>query len=183
MIETEQSVDIGAGIDTVWNHVKHIEGWAALMPGYQSCDLIDDDTSRWTLKVGAGGLVRTVVVAVHVERWDGPGAAEFTYRLERDPVEGSGAYRATALADGGTEIALTVRVAGSGPMAPMWEALGKPLLPQFARAFAQQLKERIEESVGDTSAPVQARPGGIGAWLRRLWTAVMGRHKEEAKAR
>src|SRR3546814_17694070 len=78
--------------------------------------------SQWTLKVGAGGLVRTVNVNVHVDQWDGPERVDFSYRLQGEPVVGSGAYVATRKGPRQTEISLKVRVEGSGPMAPMWRS-------------------------------------------------------------
>ena len=33
-------------------------------------------------------------------------------------------------------------------MAPMWEAMSKPLLPQLAKSFAEQLKAEIEKAAG-----------------------------------
>ena len=88
---------------------------------------------------------------------------------------------AVPLGDGGTEIVLNVRVEGSGPMAPMWEAMGRPLLPQLAKGFADQLKDAIEKSAG--VSPAEGAPaagkrsllGSIGAWLRKLWQALFGK--------
>jgi carbon monoxide dehydrogenase subunit G len=182
MIETEQTVVIAAPIAQVWAYASDIERWAALMPGMRECAVIDANDSRWVLKVGVGGLVRTVKVNVHVDEWDGPGRVLFTYRLEGDPVQGGGTYTARALDADRTEVVLHVRVEGGGPMAPMWEAMGKPLLPQLARGFAGQLKAEIEgaqpaaAAAGEArSAPAAARPSpGLFAWLRRLWRAVFG---------
>jgi hypothetical protein len=64
--------------------------------------------------------------------------------LEGDPVQGSGSYTALQKSAGETEVALRVSVAGSGPMAPMWEAMSRPLLPQLAKSFAEKLKVEIE---------------------------------------
>ena len=145
MIATEQTVTIDAGIGAVWDHVSDIRRWATLMPGYRDCELIDADRSRWTLKIGVGALVRTVTVDVHVARWDGPEQVDFGYKLEGDPVEGTGTYRATANGPAATDITLAVQVEGSGKLAPMWEAMGRPLLPKFASGFANQLKAAIEQ--------------------------------------
>ena len=163
MIETEQRAEIEAGLDAVWDHVRDIARWAAIMPGYRACAIENDNDSRWTLKVGVGGLVRTVTVAVHVEEWAGPGLVRFRYALKGDPVTGSGTWRATALSSGRTGITLAVRVEGSGPMAPMWEAMGRPLLPQFARSFAAELKRAIEAAPG-AAPPAEGK--GPRAWLR-----------------
>jgi carbon monoxide dehydrogenase subunit G len=164
MIETQQKVVIQAGIDCAWNYARDINKWANLMPGLQSCAIMDPDNSKWVLKVGVGGLVRTVTVLVHVDKWDGPERARFTYRLEGDPVEGGGAYTASRRSAGETEVTLTVRVAGSGAMAPMWEAMGGPLLPKFARSFAEQLKAEIEKTTGTGAPPTIETPS--------LWAIV-----------
>jgi carbon monoxide dehydrogenase subunit G len=199
VIETEQRVSIAAGIDDVWSHVRDIRRWAALMPGYRDCEILGEDDSRWTLKVGVGGLVRTVKVLVHVDEWSGPTGVRFTYKLEGDPVQGGGTYIAAPAASGGTDVTLQVRVEGSGSMAPMWEAMGKPLLPRLAQSFAEQLKADIEAAApspdagavdvrGDSeagqqpapAAPAAARkaeapgaaPARLLAWIRRLWRAI-----------
>lgn len=147
MIETTQGTVIAAPIGAVWDHVSDIARWAPLMPGMQDVQMIDTDHSRWVLKVGVGGLVRTVKVEVTVDRWAGPGEVDFTYVLTSDPVKGSGTYRASAQGASETAIELHVKVEGSGPMAPMWEAMGKPVLPQLAKAFAGALKGQIEAAV------------------------------------
>ncbi|TCM15344.1 polyketide cyclase/dehydrase/lipid transport protein [Novosphingobium sp. PhB165] len=166
MIETEQSVVIDVGIDAVWTHVRDIERWAKLMPGLRECRIIDADRSHWVLKVGAGGLVRTVNVNVHVTEWGGPGRVTFTYDLEGDPVQGGGTYIARAVRSGETEVTLRVEVVGSGQMAKMWEAMGKPLLPQFAKAFAQQLKAEIEAEA--ENAGIVATEAARPSWPARL---------------
>ena len=182
MIETEQTARVRAGIDGVWSYVQDIARWAEIMPGYRESTLLDADTSHWTLKVGVGGLVRTVKVEVHVDEWNGPGSVRFSYRLAGDPVQGGGTYTATEAGPGQTEITLRVRVEGSGPMAPMWEAMGRPLMPTFAKAFAEQLRDEIEKSVGAPAAAAGSAgarsPTGFGAlkaWLCRLWNAIAGK--------
>lgn len=172
MIATEQTVIIDAAIERVWQYARDIPGWAKLMPGLQDCQVVDEDTSRWTLKVGAGALVRTVRVAVTVDRWAGPEEVDFTYALEGDPVKGGGTYRARRLGPSETEVALAVRVEGTGPMAPMWEAMGRPLLPKFAQSFAEQFKAEIEQG-GDAPKPATSDMGSAEPAARR--TGVIGR--------
>lgn len=147
MIEVERSVLIKAGIDAVWQYVEDMRSWAALMPGHRGCTVVDANDSRWTLKVGVGGLVRTVTVLVHVEEWREPQHVSFSYRLEGDPVQGSGSYTASPRSAEETEVALRVSVAGSGPIAPMWEAMSRPLLPQLAKSYAEKLKAAIEKAI------------------------------------
>lgn len=176
MIETAQTVIVNAGINSVWEHAHDINQWACLMPGMQSCNVVDADNSRWILKVGAGGFVRTVKVRVHVTEWAGPERATFTFTLEDDPVEGVGAYGASPKGPNSTEVTLQVQVVGSGTMAPMWEAMSKPLLPTIARSFAEKLKKQIEDAVG--AAPQSAASQSIFAalWgrLLNLWRTAFG---------
>jgi carbon monoxide dehydrogenase subunit G len=176
MIETEQTVVIDAPLGDVWNYVSDIQRWAALMPGMRECEVIDASDSKWTIKVGVGGLVRTVRVNVHVDQWDGPERVFFSYKLDGDPVQGGGTYVAKAIGPSQTEIVLKVRVEGGGPMAPMWEAMGKPLLPTLAKGFAGQLKESIEAEQAPPGMAAQA-PGGFLAWLRGIWRALFGTRK------
>lgn len=178
MIETEQSVVISAGIGGVWNYAKDVPRWASIMPGYQECQIIDDDNSRWVLKIGVGAMVRTVKVLVHVERWAGPEEVDFTFKLEGDPVKGGGSYRATPNGANATDVRLKVQVEGSGPMAPMWEAMGGPVLPKFAKGFAEQLKAMIEDALGVPAAPRPVAQPSLFArivnWLRGFWRTLSG---------
>lgn len=177
MIETEQTVTVNCAIEPTWAYARDFERWASIMPGFQTCEIEDADNSRWILKVGVGALVRTVKVRVHVDQWAGPGRVDFSFKLEGDPVTGSGSYLAAPRGDGLTDMTLRVRVEGSGPMAPMWEAMGGPVLPKFAMAFAQQLKGRIEEfnSTGPVAAEVRATSprtsllGRLVGWLKTLF--------------
>jgi carbon monoxide dehydrogenase subunit G len=157
MIEAEQSVLVNVGICAAWDYVKDMQRWAALMPGYRECTVIDANDSRWTLKVGVGGLVRTVKVLVHVDEWHEPARVNFSYMLEGDPVQGNGSYTALQKGADETEVALRVTVSGSGPLAPMWEAMSRPLLPKLAKAFAEKLKTEIE------SGPPVSEPRGVAS--------------------
>ena len=172
MIDTQQTVTIGVGIHQIWAYVRDIRRWAELMPGMRECDVIDDDNSRWVLKVGVGGLVRTVTVNVQVEQWVEPDHVTFAYQLQGDPVDGGGTYTAIAKGPNETEVTLDVQVIGSGPLAPMWEAMGRPLLPQLAKGFAGQLKDAIElHYSGAGEEPPVARPSLLArvmGWFRGL---------------
>ncbi len=174
MIETEHPFVISVGIDEVWGYVKDINKWAELFPGCRSCQIIDDNNSKWLIKVGAGGMVKTVNVLVHVARWDAPGRVDFQFKLESEPVVGSGSYIATRNSDTETQVRLQVSVEGSGQMAPMWEAMSRPLLPQMARSFGGKLKAEIEGAAGVVLVPRPSMFHAFGQWLRRLWQTLFG---------
>lgn len=180
MIETEQTISIGSPIENVWGYVNDIQKWASLMPGCRSCTVINPDDSRWVIKVGVGGLVRTVNALVHVDRWNAPEQVHFSYKLEGDPVVGGGCYLASRTGPHDTDVTFKVRVEGSGPMSPMWEAMSKPLLPQLVKSFAGQLKAEIEKSaipLVPQPAVAHAKRSMLAALrerLRALWAAMFG---------
>jgi carbon monoxide dehydrogenase subunit G len=168
MIEATQSIPIDAPNDRVWEYIKDIRRWANLFPGCRECIVIDEHDSRWILKVGAGGLVRTVNVLVHVDRWAGPDCVDFSFKLEGDPVAGGGSYIAVGRNDSTTEVSLSVRVLGSGSMAPMWEAMSKPLLPILAQSFARKLKAEIEKEATTASQEAPASKPLLANLVKRL---------------
>lgn len=163
MIETVQAILVQTGSTAVWDYVRDIRRWAELLPGYQECEVIDDKTSRWTVKVGTGGMVRKVSVLVSIDNWTEPERVDFSFQLEGDPCEGGGAFLAAPQGSDSTDVTLQLQVSGSGPMAPMWEAMSKPLLPQLAKSFGGSLKREIEASAG---VAVEPAPPGL---LARLW--------------
>ena len=169
MIEAEHALVIDSEIDRVWDYVQDISKWALLFPGCRDCEIIDDHRSRWVIKVGAGGLVKTVNVLVTVEQWAGPGKVLFSYQLESEPVIGSGAYTASPQGANATEIKLFVQVEGSGQMAPMWEAMSRPLLPQMAKSFAGKLKEAIEEVNGVAVVKKPSLFTVVKQWFQKLF--------------
>lgn len=185
MIEAEKSFVIGAPIDSVWDYVRDIGKWASLLPGCRECAIIDEHNSRWTIKVGAGGLVKTVNVLVCVEKWDGPERVNFTYKLESEPVVGGGCYIASKTGSHATDVRLQLRVEGSGPMAPMWEAVCKPLFNPLAGAFTEKLKTEIEQYVGVPALPAAEKSGSgsvmavVMNWLRKLWLTVAGGNQSQ----
>lgn len=184
MIETEKSVQIRTSIESVWDYVKDMERWADSFPGCRECTVIDENRSRWTIKVGVGGLVKTVNVKVNVDNWSGPDRVDFSYELEAEPVVGSGSY--SAVSNGAaTDIRLHVVVKGSGQMAPMWEAMCKPLLPELAQTFGDELKYEIETIAGVAGEKPPSLVVRFWRWLiaklsgklRRFWQILFGSNK------
>ena len=166
MIETEQTVLIDVGIDGVWDYAKDMRRWAELdarHAGMRRSSTTND--SRWTLKVGVGGLVRTVKVLVHVDEWDGPERVDFLLQAGRRPGRRAAApIRRRASGPARPRSCCRCASQGGGPMAPMWEAMGRPLLPQLAKGFADQLKAAIEREAAGAprrrrwSRPPRCRP-------------------------
>lgn len=193
MIANEYRFVINMPIDRVWSYVEDIKGWAEIFPGYQDCVLVDDDHSQWTIKVSAAGVTRTDKVQVHVHEWAGPEQVLFRFDVDDLPVEGNGSYSASAKSPNETEVLLKVCIIGSGPMAPMWEAVGTPMLPEFVKGFATKLKNEIEfnAGVGTTSAAdtafalpvikgvIKSSLIGLWFWLKNLLVPARKNPKEK----
>lgn len=171
MIEASHTTVIDRSTLQVWDYVQDIRRWASLFPGCRDCEVLDENRSRWVVKVGAGGLVKTINVLVTVTEWRGPERVNFTYQLESEPVTGSGSYSARPADTDSTEVHFQVTVEGSGQAAPMWEAVSKPLLPQMAKTFATKLKAAIEAESAPTpvTAPQLSWWQRLCQWLSNLW--------------
>ena len=185
MIEAEHEIVIDSHIDQVWDYVQDIRKWAVLFPGCKECDVIDENNSKWIIKVGAGGLIKTINVLVNISEWHGPERVNFTFKLESEPVEGSGSYCATPQGTDATVIQLRLNVSGSGQMAPMWEAMSKPLLPQMAKTFSSKLKTEIEHAAGSSmpdKQPLLAQfSQHLSQYLGGVWLALSGAANRDLK--
>jgi len=171
VIETEHSFQIAAPLDEVWDYVRNIENWASSMPGYSSFELVDDQHSKWVLKVSMGALVRTVKLAVEITEQRKPDHIAFSLEGENDPVHGTGTFDAKANGLTETDVAFTLAITGSGAAAGTMEAISRPIVPRMARKVGDKLKEEIEGRSGTTSAAaVEVRVGP----LKRFWLWLRG---------
>ncbi len=175
MIEAEHVTTIDTDIAQVWDYVQDIQKWGLLFPGCKECEVIDTHNSRWIIKVGAGGLVKTVTVLVSVEQWNGPESVRFSYKLESEPVKGTGFYQAKQNSEKTTDIILQIKVEGSGQMAAMWEAMSRPLLPQMAKTFSSRLKEEIETLSGMTVAEKPSWLNRIKVIVKKMFASILKR--------
>jgi len=180
VIEHRQPIAIDAPNTQVWTYVSDMANWAANMPGYKAFEVLSEKESLWTLKVGVGALNRTVKVRVFITAWDEPDHVAFTFKLDNDPVDGDGAYRAQVRPDGGTDVDIGFRINGQGPMAAAWEAMMRPILPKMTNGFGDTLKARIEELSATAVAPAcapppVAAPGRVPGVFGRLWRWLLGR--------
>ena len=65
-------------------------------------------------------------------------------------------------------------------MAPMWEAMGRPLLPQLAKAFAAQLKAAIEQAAGAVPAELYRQRRSLWAMIRAWLGKLFGKGEQTA---
>jgi carbon monoxide dehydrogenase subunit G len=162
------SVHIKAPLLEVWKYVSMPSNWAEQFPGFESfVEDVPESEYTWTVKVGLGGLVRTVKAHVTVTEWGEPNHVAFKLKGITEPITGEGTFDAQSTTDTLTEVTLRLSVAGSGNMANMMEAMARPVLPKLAQLFCARLRDEIERRAGVTEA-VSPRP----VWYRRWWRAL-----------
>ena len=177
MLKNEYSFVVEQPLTDVWAFVEDIPRWASLFPGHQQCQLINKNDSLWTIKVSAAGVTRTDTVQVNVQNQNGPTQVDFTFEVNDLPVKGNGIYVAKDLNATQTEVTLSVNIIGSGPMAPMWEAVGTPLLPEFVKTFSNRLKAEMEssESFNSETATVNQKSNFAFDMLKGLFKTTVTR--------
>jgi carbon monoxide dehydrogenase subunit G len=176
MLSTAEKTQIAVPLSDVWKYVSVPANWAAQFPGYVSFEEINPNEYTWTIKVGLGGLVRTVKIRVHVTEWNEPTHVAFTLEGITEPISGTGSFNASEVAAGSTEIALELSISGSGSMANMMEAMARPVLPKLGQTFCTRLKNAIEEDAGVAEAKEPRVP-----WYRRWWLLLRAKFGGEAR--
>lgn len=156
MASTQRVFTVQRDLDQVWAFVSDMGNWAAQMPGYQSHEMINADDSAWTLNVDLGPFQRSIVVDVHVSRWQAPNEVDFEVKGRYEPFTGSGAFRAAR--DGSrTRITLDFGAEPGGSMARMIAPLVGPVLERVAGEFSANLASALggeaEEAAGEADAP------------------------------
>lgn len=177
MLSTEQSVPIRVPLGDVWTYVSAPSNWAEQFPGYESFEeKVPDSEYIWTVKIGLGGLVRTVKVRVHVTAWDEPHHVSFGLKGITEPITGQGAFDARPAGVALTDVTLTLSIAGSGNMANMMEAMARPVVPKLGQLFCNRLKDEIESRAG----VVEAATTRV-AWYARVWSAIRSLFRRPAR--
>ena len=151
------------------------------MPGYQSFEAVDELHSKWVLKVALGALTRTVPLEVTITDRRKPDHISFTLRGESDPVDGQGAFTASATGARQTSVVVTLAISGNGPMAATMEAMSRPVVPRMTRVLSEALKTAIESSaVAPDQSWLQSTGGHEFPYASEVWEdppAGCGHHR------
>lgn len=148
MIAVQKELTVRRDIGGVWEFVRDMGNWASQMPGYVSHELVDDNTSVWTLQVNMGPFTRPVVMDVNVLRWTPPGEVEFVLKGRFDPFHGGGMFKATE-AEQGTHILLDFTAEATGSMGKVLTAMAIPVLRKVAEQFSGNLAGVLGGAIDD----------------------------------
>ncbi|TAK33951.1 MAG: SRPBCC family protein [Chloroflexota bacterium] len=144
MPEVHHVVKAEADLPIVWNFVKDMGNWAALMPGYQRFEQQNESDSLWIVKVDLGPFTRVLELQVHVTEWAEPTRVSFEVECANEPFIGSGAFVAEVIGAATTQLVFDFTTQGTGMAAFMVEALAKPVLNKGVKEFAGRMVESIE---------------------------------------
>lgn len=147
MPEVHHVIKAEADLPVVWDFVKDMANWAALMPGYQSFEPQDEQNSRWIIKVDLGPFTRVLELDVHVTEWTEPTHVAFDVECANEPFVGSGAFVAEGISATTTQLVFDFTTRGTGLAAFMVEALAGPVLNKGVKEFAERMVQSIEAHV------------------------------------
>jgi carbon monoxide dehydrogenase subunit G len=183
-MKLEQSFDVAAPIETVWNALIDVERVTPCLPGAAVTGRNEDGsyTGTFTIKIGpttasyAGRLAmenvdetaRTATMRAQGTDKRGQGSAKATILSSLSPAEGNGTH-----VDVITDYHITGRLARFG-RGGMIEDISERLL----REFAQRLQDSFAQPNAGTTEPEQARPQpsepveGVSLVSSVLWNRV-----------
>jgi carbon monoxide dehydrogenase subunit G len=159
----ENSFDVEAPIDEVYETLLDLEKVAPAMPGAQVTDQVGDDTYKVAIKVKLGPMTMNYKGDVEVQEKD---AAAHRARMHVKAREARGQGNATAdvtmtlqPSDGGTHATVEAEVQLAGKAAAMGRGLIEDVSGRLVDQFAQNLQQMFSAN-GGTEEEREKEEGG-----------------------
>jgi uncharacterized protein len=147
-VRFENSFDVAAPIDAVWDAVLDVERVAPTVPGAQVLERIADDAYKVAIKVKVGPMSMTYRGEVEIaERDDTAHRAVMKARAKESRGQGTADADVTMVlagADGGTAAAITTDVQLSGKVATMGQGVLQDVSRRLVETFAGNLATMLE---------------------------------------
>ena len=164
----ENSFDVGAPIEAVWDAVLDVERVAPTVPGAQVLERVGDDAYKVAIKVKVGPMSMTYRGEVEItERDDAAHRAVMKARAKESRGQGTADADVTMVLagrNGGTAATVTTDVQLSGKIATMGQGVLQDVSRRLVETFAANLATMLEggappEAAGEATAPAEpARP-------------------------
>jgi uncharacterized protein len=156
----ENSFDVGAPIDTVWDAVLDVERVAPTVPGAQVLEQVGDDAYKVAIKVKVGPMSMTYRGEVEItERDDAAHRAVMKARAKESRGQGTADADVTMVLagrNGGTSATVTTDVQLSGKVATMGQGVLQDVSRRLVETFAGNLAAMLEG--GAPEEPQAAEP-------------------------
>jgi carbon monoxide dehydrogenase subunit G len=178
----ENTIEIPAPIERVWDYMLDVERVAPCMPGAELTETVDDRTWRGKVAVKLGPVSLSFSGTVVMQERD---EAARTVVLKADGREAKGKGSATALVtsrmedvDGsGTRVVIATDLSISGALAQfgrgMLADVSQRMAGQFAECLAARMSAEAEAAAaGAEAAPLPRAAEPVGGIRLALWALV-----------
>jgi uncharacterized protein len=157
----ENSFDVGAPIDAVWDALLDVERVAPTVPGAQVLERVGDDAYKVAIKVKVGPMSMTYRGEVEItERDEAAHRAVMKARAKESRGQGTADADVTMVlagGNGGTSATVTTDVQLSGKVATMGQGVLQDVSRRLVDTFAVNLSTMLEGGA-PTAAAEPARP-------------------------
>jgi carbon monoxide dehydrogenase subunit G len=144
----ENSFDVGAPIDAVWDTLLDVERVAPTVPGAQVLERVGDDAYKVAIKVKVGPMSMTYRGEVEItERDEAAHRAVMKARAKESRGQGTADADVTMVLagrDGGTSATVTTDVQLSGKAATMGQGVLQDVSRRLVDTFAANLSTMLE---------------------------------------
>jgi carbon monoxide dehydrogenase subunit G len=144
----ENSFDVGAPIDAVWDAVLDVERVAPTVPGAQVLERVGDDAYKVAIKVKVGPMSMTYRGEVEItERDEAAHRAVMKARAKESRGQGTADADVTMVLagrNGGTSATVTTEVQLSGRVATMGQGVLQDVSRRLVETFAGNLATMLE---------------------------------------
>ena len=186
-MQLENTIEIPAPIDRVWDYMLDVERVAPCMPGAQLTEVVDDRTWKGKVAVKLGPVSLSFAGTVVLQERDEPSR---TVVLKADGREAKGKGSASALVTSrmeategsGTRVMIAADLSISGALAQFGRGMLADVSQRMAGQFAECLAARMateaaamEAPAGMEEAPAAPPPEGakpVGGIRLALWALV-----------
>jgi carbon monoxide dehydrogenase subunit G len=154
----ENSFDVGAPIDTVWNAMLDVQRVAPTVPGAQVLEQVGDDAYKVAIKVKVGPMSMTYRGEVEItERDEAAHRAVMKARAKESRGQGTADADVTMVLvgqNGGTSATVTTEVQLSGKVATMGQGVLQDVSRRLVETVAGNLATMLEGGApAEPSAP------------------------------
>ena len=161
----ENSFDVGAPIDAVWDTLLDVERVAPTVPGAQVLERVGDDAYKVAIKVRVGPMSMTYRGEVEITERDEAGhRAVMKARAKESRGQGTADADVTMVLvgqNGGTSATVTTDVQLSGKVATMGQGVLQDVSRRLVETFAGNLATMLEGG-GPAAAPPPAGEARTG---------------------
>jgi len=164
MAQREAKFTVNARPAEVWRFIRDFESLCTCIPGVEDIRVLDGRSAELTVREKIGVVPLIVKLTARIDSEQPPRELHAIANAEHLAIRIDVSLRA---AGSGTELVSRFDVKGEGPLKPIVDRLFEKRATERTEQFAECLRKRFSAS---EPAPVpQPKPGGLWAWIVRLW--------------